>query len=61
MKMPQGKVETKVVLGARKNGQVEVLDGLKSNAVVVTAGQQKLKNGSSVEFVAGAPGTGNGS
>lgn len=53
-------IETKVTLGYRKDGRVEVLDGLKPDAVVVTAGQQKLKNGSSVEFVAGgaAPGSG---
>jgi membrane fusion protein (multidrug efflux system) len=53
-------IETKVTLGARKDGRVEVLDGLKPDAVVVTAGQQKLKNGSSVEFVAGAPAPGSG-
>lgn len=54
-------VETKVTLGARKNGRVEVLDGLKTDAVVVTAGQQKLKDGSAVEFVGGAPAAGSGS
>jgi membrane fusion protein (multidrug efflux system) len=53
-------IETKVTLGARKDGLVEVLDGLKPDAVVVTAGQQKLKNGSHVEFVAGAPAAGSG-
>jgi membrane fusion protein, multidrug efflux system len=53
-------IETKVTLGARKDGRVEVLDGLKPDAVVVTAGQQKLKNGSHVEFVAGAPAAGSG-
>jgi membrane fusion protein (multidrug efflux system) len=53
-------IETKVALGARKDGMVEVLDGLKADAVVVTSGQQKLKNGSPVEFVAGAPPPGSG-
>jgi membrane fusion protein (multidrug efflux system) len=53
-------IETKVTLGSRKDGRVEVLDGLKPDAVVVTAGQQKLKNGSNVEFVAGAPAAGSG-
>jgi len=47
--------EVKVTLGARKDGRVEILEGLNPGAVVVTAGQQKLKNGSHVEFVAGAP------
>lgn len=47
-------VETKVKLGARAEGRVEILDGLKPHAVVVTAGQQKLRNGSNVEVVAGA-------
>ncbi len=53
-------IETKVKLGARKDGKVEILEGLKPDAVVVTAGQQKLKNGSNVEFVAGAPAPGSG-
>jgi len=44
-------VETKVTLGTREGGRVEVLDGLKPGALVVTAGQQKLRNGSPVEVV----------
>ncbi len=44
-------IETRVKLGARKNAEVEVIEGLPPTAVVVTAGQQKLKNGSSVEVV----------
>jgi membrane fusion protein (multidrug efflux system) len=44
-------VETKVRLGERKAGFVEVLEGLKVNAVVVTAGHQRLRNGSTVEIL----------
>jgi membrane fusion protein (multidrug efflux system) len=45
-------VETKVSLGQRSNGRVVVLDGIKADAVVVTAGQQKLKDGSLVDTIA---------
>lgn len=44
-------VETKVRLGERKAGFVEVLEGLRVNAVVVTAGHQRLRNGSTVEIL----------
>lgn len=44
-------VETKVRLGQRKDGRVEVVEGLKPDAQVVTAGQQKLRNGAPVEVV----------
>jgi membrane fusion protein (multidrug efflux system) len=47
-------VETKVTLGSRKDGVVEVLDGLKAEVIVITAGQQKIRNGTPVEIVAGA-------
>jgi membrane fusion protein (multidrug efflux system) len=46
--------ETKVTLGGRHNGMVEILSGLAENAQVVTAGQQKLKNGSPVEVRVGS-------
>jgi len=46
--------EVKVVLGGRNNGLVEILEGLGTDAIVVTAGQQKLKHGSPVEIVVGA-------
>lgn len=52
--------ETKVTLGGRTNGLVEILDGLPADAVVVTAGQQKLKDGSRVEIVTGTSSTGSG-
>ena len=44
-------VETVVSTGKRRNGQVEILEGLKANTQVVTAGQARLKNGSEVEIV----------
>jgi membrane fusion protein (multidrug efflux system) len=47
-------IEAKVTLGGRANGLVEILDGLAEDAMVVTAGQQKLKDGSAVEVVVGA-------
>jgi membrane fusion protein (multidrug efflux system) len=51
-------IETMVTVGRRRNGQVEILEGLKPNMQVVTAGQARLKNGSAVEIVtpAGAGG-----
>ncbi len=45
-------VETLVTLGERREGLVEIVAGLKTDAMVVTAGQQKLRNGSPVEIVA---------
>jgi membrane fusion protein (multidrug efflux system) len=47
-------VEVKVTLGGRRNGLVEILTGLAEDALVVTAGQQKLKDGSPVEVVVGS-------
>jgi membrane fusion protein (multidrug efflux system) len=47
---------TKVKLGARRPGQVEILGGLKPRAVVVTAGQQRLSDGAAVEVVRSAAG-----
>jgi membrane fusion protein (multidrug efflux system) len=46
-------VETKVRLGQRKGGNVQVTEGLAPDATVVTAGQQRLRNGVAVEAVAG--------
>lgn len=46
------KVSRKLVkLGERNNGEVEVLEGLVPGAVVVTAGQQKLRDGATVEVL----------
>ena len=44
-------VEAKVKLGERKGAEVEVLEGLPAGAVVVTAGQLKLRDGVQVEVV----------
>mgnify|MGYP000969848281 CR=1 FL=1 len=46
--------EAKVTLGNRNNGLVEILDGILADATVVTAGQQRLKDGAAVEIVTGA-------
>lgn len=46
-------VEVKVRLGRRGNGEVQVLSGLSADAVVVVAGQLKLRNGLAVS-VAGS-------
>ena len=44
-------VQTEVVLGKRRPGQVEVRNGLDPDAVVVTAGHGKIHNGSRVAVV----------
>lgn len=46
--------ETKVTLGNRKEGKVEILEGLLAEETVVVAGQQKLRDGAPVEIVTGA-------
>jgi membrane fusion protein (multidrug efflux system) len=54
-------VKTRITLGQRGPGWVEVTEGLALGDVVVTAGQLKIREGSSVEVVApalAAPGTG---
>jgi membrane fusion protein (multidrug efflux system) len=56
---------TKVTLGMRRKGRVEVVDGLQPGDVVVTAGQLKIRDGVPVEVIepqdeagpAGASGT----
>lgn len=48
-------VEVRVKLGARNNAEVEVLEGLDPTATVVTAGQQKLRNGAAVEIITATP------
>ena len=45
-------VETKVRLGSRKAGEVEVLEGLIADALVVTSGQSRLRDGVRVDVVA---------
>lgn len=44
-------VLTRVELGQRRPGQVEVIAGLGHDAVVVTAGQQQVRDGTRVEIV----------
>ncbi len=48
-------VEVKVKLGERRGAEVEILEGLVPNALVVTAGQLKLRNGDAVEVIDGTP------
>ncbi|MGI6246366.1 MAG: efflux RND transporter periplasmic adaptor subunit [Pseudochelatococcus sp.] len=48
--------ETVVRLGMRRGGEVEVVDGLDAAAVVVTAGQHRLRDGAQVETVVAAAG-----
>ncbi|MGQ4272543.1 efflux RND transporter periplasmic adaptor subunit [Terrihabitans sp. B22-R8] len=43
--------EARVTLGRRWAGSVEILEGLKPEIMVVTAGQARLKNGASVEVI----------
>lgn len=54
-------VKTEVALGQRGPGWVEVSEGLTPDAIVVTAGQLKIRDGTPVEVVTpalAAPGTG---
>jgi membrane fusion protein, multidrug efflux system len=48
-------VETKVRLGERKAGHVEIIEGIAPDAIVVTAGQQRLRHGATVDVVASDP------
>jgi membrane fusion protein (multidrug efflux system) len=51
-RIEQGKaVETKVRLGERRAGAVEIVEGLPADATVVTAGHQRLRNGATVDVV----------
>ncbi len=56
-----GKVmQTKVTIGTRRNGRVEIVEGLSSGDTVVTAGQQKLRDGAGVKILGEAATGGNG-
>ncbi|MEX0590898.1 MAG: efflux RND transporter periplasmic adaptor subunit [Xanthobacteraceae bacterium] len=44
-------VETKISVGNRREGQVEIVDGLTRGATVVTAGHQRLRNGATVDVL----------
>lgn len=55
-KVVEGKVaQTKVVLGERRNAEVEITQGLKSGDLVVTAGQLKIRDGVPVAVVNNKP------
>jgi membrane fusion protein (multidrug efflux system) len=47
--------QTKVVTGERRDGLVEITDGLAAGETVVTAGQIKLRNGAPVKVLPAAP------
>ncbi|GLK85076.1 efflux RND transporter periplasmic adaptor subunit [Ancylobacter defluvii] len=49
--------ETKVELGRRRAGEVEILKGVAVDASVVVAGQGRLRNGATVEVVPTPPAT----
>jgi membrane fusion protein (multidrug efflux system) len=53
-------VLTEVALGLRAPGQVEVLEGLGANDVVVSAGQERLRDGVRVEVLSGGDGESGG-
>jgi membrane fusion protein (multidrug efflux system) len=43
--------QTKVMIGTRRDGRVEIVEGLSVDDVVVTAGQQKIRDGASVRVI----------
>ncbi len=43
--------ETRVKIGERSNGEVEIVEGLLGDSTIVVAGQQRLRDGSPVEIV----------
>ncbi len=49
-------VQTEITLGLRRPGMVEVVDGLPADAVVVTAGHQKIRDGSLITIANGGTG-----
>ncbi len=49
-------VRTKVAIGRRLPGRVEIVGGLDGDAVVVTAGQRQLRDGAAVDIVTGPGG-----
>lgn len=51
-KVEDGKaVESKIELGSRRSGMVEITSGLMDGATIVIAGHQRLKNGAVVDVV----------
>jgi membrane fusion protein (multidrug efflux system) len=51
-------VRTKVEVGQRSDGRVEIVGGLEPDEVVVTAGQLKLRDGTQVQLAGAANGAG---
>jgi membrane fusion protein (multidrug efflux system) len=51
-------LRTKIDIGQRRDGMVEVLQGLDPAATIVTAGHLKIRDGSAVTVAAGARGSG---
>jgi hypothetical protein len=41
----------KVSLGITSNGKIQILDGIKSQDIVVTLGHEKLKDGSKIKII----------
>jgi membrane fusion protein (multidrug efflux system) len=51
-KIVDGKVRlTKVITGTRREGRVEIVEGLSAGDQVVTAGQLKIRDGTPVSIV----------
>ncbi len=50
-------VRVAVKTGARAKGRVEIVDGLRADDTVITAGQMKIRPGSKVKIVQSAPDT----
>jgi membrane fusion protein (multidrug efflux system) len=49
---------TKIEIGQRREGQVEVLQGLDAMDTIVTAGQHKIRDGAAVRVATGPNGSG---
>lgn len=54
-------VESKINVGGRLAGEVEIIEGLDSGATIVVAGHQRLRDGIAVDVVMAAPPQGGGS
>ena len=53
-KIVDGKVQlTKVITGTRREGRVEIVEGLSAGDQVVTAGQLKIRDGAAVSIANG--------
>lgn len=60
-KVVEGKAkEIKVTIGTRRDGRVEIVDGLVLEDMVVTAGHQKIRDGAAVKVIGEAEGNLNG-